>query len=129
MNTNQYEIKYIELKSGYSDNGPAWIGKVKLSKTGNTLYFNNKGLRKWQGTNSNYYDVETHEEYWISGVKKNGQDRHWAGRGKIMIDEKIVNEYLLLIGENELNKQKYEVITLLDSFPVERIRQFENAIK
>lgn len=33
-------IKYIELKTGYHDNGPAWIGKVKISRSGNTVYFN-----------------------------------------------------------------------------------------
>ena len=26
------QLKYIELKSGYSDDGPAWIGKVEFSK-------------------------------------------------------------------------------------------------
>ena len=25
-------VRYIELKSGYADDGPAWIGRVKLSK-------------------------------------------------------------------------------------------------
>jgi len=43
------EIRYIELKTGYSDNGPAWIGEVKLSKSKNTIYFNDKALRKFQG--------------------------------------------------------------------------------
>ncbi len=33
-------LRYIELKSGYSDNGPAWIGYVTPSKTGRTIYFN-----------------------------------------------------------------------------------------
>jgi hypothetical protein len=36
---SQYEIKYIELKTGYSDYGPAWIGRVKKSKSGKTIYF------------------------------------------------------------------------------------------
>jgi len=26
------EIKYIELKSGYHDDGPAWIGMVEFSE-------------------------------------------------------------------------------------------------
>lgn len=30
-------VMYIELKSGYSDDGPAWIGKVEFSKTGQRL--------------------------------------------------------------------------------------------
>jgi len=35
------DILYIELKTGYSDNGPAWIGRVRYSKSGRTIYFNN----------------------------------------------------------------------------------------
>lgn len=27
-------LKYIELKTGYNDNGPAWIARVKVSKSG-----------------------------------------------------------------------------------------------
>lgn len=34
------ELKYIELKTSYSDNGPAWIGYVEFSKSGQTIYFN-----------------------------------------------------------------------------------------
>jgi hypothetical protein len=38
--------------------------------------------------------IETREEYWISGPKKNGEDRHWAGSGKVEIDEDVREEYL-----------------------------------
>ena len=34
------DLMYIELKAGYSDDGPAWIGYVKTSKTKKTIYFN-----------------------------------------------------------------------------------------
>lgn len=33
------EIVYVELKTGYNDNGPSWIGKATYSKTGRTIYF------------------------------------------------------------------------------------------
>ena len=39
-------LKYIELKTGYNDNGPAWIGRVKVSKSGCTLYFNGRALKR-----------------------------------------------------------------------------------
>jgi hypothetical protein len=39
------ELKYIELKPGYSDNGPAWIGKVEFSKSGKTVYFNGHAFK------------------------------------------------------------------------------------
>ena len=38
------DIRYIELKAGYNDNGPAWIGNVKESKSGKTIYFNDHAL-------------------------------------------------------------------------------------
>ena len=43
-------LRYIELKSGYNDDGPAWIGYVKLSRSGRTVYFNGRALK--QGTGS-----------------------------------------------------------------------------
>ena len=121
------EIRYIELKTGYSDNGPAWIGLVQLSSSGNTIYFNDKAFRKRQGTSGNYYDVETYEEYWISGVKKNSSDRHWAGFGKILIGKNVINDYLKLIGKDELSKTHYEIIDIPEIYPIERIYGLENS--
>jgi hypothetical protein len=71
-------LRYIELKSGHSDNGPAWIGYVAQSKLGRTLYFNGRGLMKLKGqrrgeSGGNYIDMETGESFWVSGVKKNGE--------------------------------------------------------
>jgi len=92
------ELKYIELKSGFGDTGPAWIGMAEFSKSGRTVYFNGKALKNSnaQGIAGNYYDIESGDEYWISGIKKNGTDRHWAGDGKIMIDRKVVDLYFVL---------------------------------
>jgi hypothetical protein len=76
-------LRYIELKSGYGDSGPAWIAKVKLSRSKTTVYFNGCALKKAKGggISGNYFDLESGEEFWISGIKKNGEDRHWAGPG------------------------------------------------
>jgi hypothetical protein len=99
-------IRYIELKSGYHDDGPAWIARVLVSKSGRTVYFNGKALkRSTQSGSGNYYDVETTESYWVSGVKKKGGDRHWAGRGKITIDAGAIDEYLQITGATELDRQ------------------------
>src|SRR5438045_483100 len=88
-------IMYIELKTGCNDNGPARIGRVTFSKTGKTIYYEGKAFRssKGGGIGANYYEVETGDEYWISGPKKNGEDRHWAGSGKIEIDDDVREEY------------------------------------
>ncbi|MEO9970130.1 MAG: hypothetical protein ABJG15_09965 [Hyphomonadaceae bacterium] len=89
-------LVYVELKSGYSDDGPAWIGIAGASKTGATVYFNGDAFKslKGSGIGANFFDIETLEEYWISGIKKNNQDRHWAGGGQIAIDRTAVERYL-----------------------------------
>ena len=120
------DIRYIELNTGYFHNGPAWIGNVKESKSGATIYFNDHAFQKCHGDISNYYDVETGEEYWISRPKKNGEDRHWGGSGKIIIDRKVVPEYLKLIGAEKLPASKYIIEDIEDVFPVERINEMMN---
>lgn len=30
---------YVELKTGYHDNGPARIGRARFSRTGRTIYY------------------------------------------------------------------------------------------
>ena len=109
------ELKYIELKSGFGDNGPAWIGMAEFSKSGRTVYFNGKALKNSnaQRIAGNYYDIENGDEYWISGIKKNGTDRHWAGGRKIMLDRKLVNEYLNLVDFNILDKKRFELTDIL----------------
>ena len=87
---------YVELKTGYGDSGPAWIGIAGASKTGSTIYFNGMAFRslKGSGIGGNYFNIETGDEYWISGIKKNNKDRHWAGGGEILIDKLAVKAYL-----------------------------------
>jgi hypothetical protein len=104
-------LKYIELKTGYADNGPAWIARVTTSKSGRTLYFNGRALKRMKGGGvaGNYIDVTTAEEFWISNVKKNGEDRHWAGSGKILIQENAVDEYLSIVRAVKLDPSKYVV--------------------
>jgi len=101
-------IRYIELKSGYHDDGPAWIARVLVSKSGRTVYFDGKALkRSTQVVSGNYYDVETAESYWVSGVKKKGGDRHWAGCGKITIDAGAIDEYLHITGATKLDQSRF----------------------
>lgn len=109
------ELKYIELKSGFGDTGPAWIGIAEFSKSGRTVYFNGKALKNSnaQGIAGNYYDIENGDEYWISGIKKNGTDRHWAGGGKVMIDRNVVEEYLNQVSFNSLDKNRFELTDIV----------------
>jgi hypothetical protein len=92
---------YVELKTGFNDDGPAWIGRVRFSKTGRTIYYRGRTLQRkgWGGGPGNHVDVDTGEEFWVSGVKKDRTDRHWAGHGPIHVDEDVRDEYEQLVRE------------------------------
>lgn len=119
-------LRYVELKSGQNNKGPAWIAHVKVSRSGNTVYFNGKALKRGGGISGNHVDLETGEEYWVSGVKKDGTDRHWAGSGKIFIEESAVSEYLELVGKSELDRSRLVVIRDLPETNIERFFELEN---
>ena len=109
------DIKYIELKTGYNHNGPAWIGQVEFSKSKQTIYFNNQAFKKikGQGVLGNYYDLASGNEYWISGIKKNEQNRHKNSSGIIGVEDEIVNQYLKYIGRKNLEKSLYKIVEVL----------------
>lgn len=100
---------------------------MKKSRSGRTIYFNGRALKRAVGgmIRGNYCDLETDEEYWVSGVKKNGQDRHWAGGGKIRVARDAVDEYLALIGEDELDPSRYEIFDPVPTDPA-RFHDLEN---
>ena len=64
------------------------------------------------GVSGNYIDLITGDEYWISGVKKDGADRHWAGTGSIMIQEEVIPDYLKIIGEENLDLKKFDPVKI-----------------
>ena len=87
-------IMYIECK-GQGLSGPGRIGRVEFSKTGKTAYYAGRVFEPIRGYKANYVDVETDEEYWISGCKKNGDDTLYPGI--VEIDEDVRQEYWLNI--------------------------------
>jgi len=105
-------LKYIEQKTGNADNGPAWIVRVKVSKSGRTVYFNGRALKRIDGGGiaGNHSDLESGDEYWVSGIKKRGVNRHWEGSGVIMIEASAVPEYLQLVGRNHLDVSQFRII-------------------
>lgn len=117
-------LLYIELKSGCSDCGPAWIARAETSKSGRTVYFNGRALKRGQGIGGNHFDVETGEEYWVSGVKRTGTNRHWAGSGQVMVDHEVVSEYLALTGKDSLGPV-YRVVDV-KATNKERFNKLEN---
>jgi hypothetical protein len=122
----KFQIMYVELKSGYTDNGPAFIGQAFFSKTGRSTYFNGLAFSKGSRYGGNYFEIMTGEYYWISGIKKRGTNRHWAGGGKIQIDRTVVNEYLGITGYTELPKDIFEIVELNNIPPVEATKEYLN---
>ena len=84
---------YIEDKSG-GLNGTGRIGRVTFSKSGRTIYYAGRTFRslKGQGYKANFYDVDSGDEFWISGPKKHGSDRLYGGGG-VEVDEDVRLEY------------------------------------
>lgn len=101
-------IMYIELKTELS--GPARIGRVKFSKTGRTLYYHGKAFQslKGAGFKSNYYDLQSGEEYWISGCHRDGRDRLYGERIPVAIDADVREEYWTQIRKQPENKDSWQ---------------------
>lgn len=85
-------IMYVEYK-GQGIQGPGRTTRITYSKSRSSVYFQGRRLQTLAGTGykANFYDVETGEHYWVSGPKKNGQDRLYGG--VVDIDEDVREEY------------------------------------
>ena len=87
-------VMYIERKAGELA-GPARIGRVTFSKNRKTLHYRGKQYRSLHGRGfkANYCEVETGEEYWISGCRRDGKDRLYGERVPVYIDDDVREEY------------------------------------
>jgi len=121
-------LKYIEKCTGTNHNGPAWIAHVQTSKSGRTIYFNGRALQHSGGGGSlgNHYDLQTGDSYWVSGVKKRGSNRHWAGSGHILVEESAVSELLALTGQAALDKSVYRVTADLPPTDPQKFTELQN---
>jgi hypothetical protein len=73
-------IMFVQLKTGHdTDAGPAWISVVALNRTWKTARWHGKTLRRSPGLfDANFYDVETHEQYWLSGPHRDQRDTRYT---------------------------------------------------
>jgi hypothetical protein len=92
--TMKTRIMYIECKSG-GLTGPARIGRVTFSKTGRTLYYQEKTFKslKGAGSKANYYEEGSGNYYWISGPRRDGTDRLYGESTPVEIDADVREEY------------------------------------
>ena len=79
--------------------GDARIGRVTVSRSGATLSYRGCSFQslKGAGFKANYREVESGEEHWISGPRKDGRDRLYGERLPVPIDEDVRVEYWLEI--------------------------------
>ena len=83
---------WIENKAGGLA-GPARIGRVTFSKSGQSLSYDGATYKKLKGggLKSNYLNTETREHYWISGCRRDGMDALYST--DVSIDEDVRKEY------------------------------------
>jgi len=91
-------IMYIENKSAELS-GPARIGRVTFSKTGKTIYYRDQAFQSLAGLalKANYFDTNTHQRYWISGPRRDGEDRLYGEATPVKIDDDVREEYWIEI--------------------------------
>jgi hypothetical protein len=92
---------YVELRTGFEDDaeGPAWIGRVRFSKTGRTIFYRGRELQRKASDDSSgmHTDIATHEVFWVSGVKARRGARPWVDRTDVAIDDDARDEFERLI--------------------------------
>jgi len=86
-----------------------------------------KGQRRGD-SGGNYIDMETGESFWVSGVKKNGEDRHWAGSGKVLVEAAAVAEYLETIKVKTLDVSRCEVTNSIRPTDIKRLSRLANSL-
>jgi len=76
-------IKYIELKTGHAHNGPAWIARVVVSRTGQNALLRDKALHRAVAklVSGNYFDISDRDEYWVF---RREEERKATGTGRVL---------------------------------------------
>lgn len=89
---------YLQLKSGHDlDRGPAWIARVRFTRSWRTAYVHGRVLRRVTGTayanhDANFIDTETAERFWLSGPKRDRTDGRYSKQAP-QVDEDARQEY------------------------------------
>ena len=92
-------LMYVESKSGTLDGADARIGWVTFSKTGKSIYYRGRSLLRANCSAGNYIEVDSGEEFWVSGVKQRGSNIHPAERRiKVVVDDDALTEYQVVHG-------------------------------
>lgn len=82
-------VMFVQLKTGHDiDQGPAWISVVRFNRTWKSARWHGKTLRRASGMfDANFFDVETDEEYWLSGPHRDRRDTRYSNVQPTIDDE------------------------------------------
>lgn len=93
MSKPKTRIMYIEDKSEGLD-GPARFGRVTFSKSGRSVHYNGRTFQKvGSGYKYNHITEDNGDHFWISGPRKDGEDRLYVGSKPVEIDADVEREY------------------------------------
>ena len=94
MSKPKTRIMYIEDKSE-GLNGPARIGRVTFSKSGRSVHYGGRTFIKvGSGYKYNHLAEDNGDRFWISGPRKDGQDRLYPQSTEpVEIDDDVAEEY------------------------------------
>ena len=69
---------------------------MRFAKTWQTAYWHARTLARWQAFDSNFYDVDTKEEFWLSGPKRDRTDARYS-RAQPSVDEDAREAYAAFV--------------------------------
>ncbi|MCJ1714376.1 hypothetical protein [Curtobacterium sp. VKM Ac-2922] len=91
-------IMYVQLKTGHDlDAGPAWITRVRFTKSWKTAIFHGRTLARSAAFDANFVDVESRERYWVSGPKRDQTDARYR-HGAPIVEDDVRDEYDAFLG-------------------------------
>jgi hypothetical protein len=82
-------VMFVQLKTGHNtDKGPCWISVVRFNRSWKTAYWHGKTLRRWPGMfDANFHDIDTKEEYWVSGPHRDRADTRYSSINPTVDDD------------------------------------------
>ena len=87
---------YLEQLVDDDEPGPARIGRVRFSKTGQTVFYRGRTLETAVVGPGTHRDKDTGERFFVCGIKWDLRQLHWADReeaGEVEVDPDAAAEY------------------------------------
>jgi hypothetical protein len=94
-------VMFVQLKTDHEiDRGPAWISRVRFNRSWKTASWHGRTLRRARGLfDANFYDVETGEEFWLSGPHRDRADTRYSRIAPTIDDDVRIAYEAFLRGE------------------------------